>query len=58
MISYKYIGSHPKLQSKTALGRYQGRDFLVQVTQRPCTINHVKWAYGWHVTPRKDWRLL
>jgi len=55
-MKYTYIGSHPKLQSKTAIGRYVGNKFMVQVDQRPCTIKGVRWAYGWHESPRKDWR--
>lgn len=65
-MKYTYIGSHPKLQSKTAIGRYvvgrspngkyTSRRFMVQVDQRPCTIKGVRWAYGWHESPRKDWR--
>jgi hypothetical protein len=54
--SYRYVGSHPKLQSKTALGWTDSKGvFRVQVDQRPCTIDHVKWAYGWHITPRSGW---
>lgn len=51
----RYVGQKPELIGRTALGIWQGEGknmlFLVQVND----LQH-PWAFGWHVTPREDWR--